>query len=201
MPTFVYLPYSPWSEKARWALDHHGVDYETSLHVPMTGELELRLRTRRFRGRISVPVLIAEEGVLFDSFDIATYAEQHGHGTPLFPPRQAHAIADWNLRSETALAAGRKASLRRALADPATLEEGLAPLLPPRLRAPLRFVARGGVAYLSRKYKTERADDRALVEALDALRNALQGKHYVLGELSYADLTMAAVLQFVRPVA
>jgi glutathione S-transferase len=54
MPTLVYLPYSPWSEKARWALDYHGVRYDQSIHVPITGELPLRLRTRRFGGRISV---------------------------------------------------------------------------------------------------------------------------------------------------
>lgn len=202
MPTFFHLPYSPWSEKARWALDHHGIDYEARTHVPLTGELLLRVRTRRFRGRLSVPVLLTDERALFDSFEIAQYADEHGRGAPLFPPRLMHAIADWNVRSEAALAAGRSAAFRRALSDPATLEEGLAPLLPARLRRSMRFVARGGVAYMRRKYATEQVDEAALVEGLTALRRAL-AKHgrYVLGALTYADLTMAVVLQFVLPVA
>jgi glutathione S-transferase len=200
MLTLVYLPYSPWSEKARWALDHHSVPYDQRIHVPITGELPLRLQTRRFAGRISVPVLIADDGVLFDSFDIAQYAEEHGTGTPLFPPAHAKAIAEWNARSEAALAAGRKSAFRRALDDPETLEEGLAPLLPAPLRGPLRFVAKGAVAYMRRKYGIEQVDDRVLIESLDGLRSALRQQSYILGQLSYADIAMAVVLQFVRPV-
>jgi glutathione S-transferase len=202
MPTFVYLPYSPWSEKARWALDHHGVDYDGRVHVPLMGEPALRLRTRRPIGRVSVPVLIADDGVLLDSFDIAQYAEEHGRGAPLFPSQHAAAIGEWNARSEAALAAGRKAAFARALGDRDTLEEGLAPLLPPSLRRPLSFAATGAIAYMRRKYGTDQVDERTLVATLDTLREALE-RHgrYVLGELSYADLAMAVVLQFVHPVA
>lgn len=202
MPTLVYLPYSPWSEKARWALDHHGVGYDGRVHVPLSGEPALRLRTRRLTGRASVPALIADDGVLLDSFDIAQYAEEHGRGASLFPSEHAAAIAEWNARSEAALAAGRKAAFARALDDPATLEEGLAPLLPASLRGPLRFVANGAIAYMRRKYGIDQVDDKILVATLDALREAIEHHgRYVLGELSYADLAMAVVLQFVRPVA
>ena len=29
MNELIYLPYSPWSEKARWALDAHGIVFAT----------------------------------------------------------------------------------------------------------------------------------------------------------------------------
>jgi glutathione S-transferase len=146
-------------------------------------------------------VLITDEGVLLDSFDIARYAEAHGNGTPLFPAQHGAAIADWNARSEAALASGRKAAFRRALNDPETLEEGLEPLLPAPLRRPMRFMAKGAVAYMRRKYDIEQVDDSVMVESLDALRAALRQHSHVLGALTYADLAMAVVLQFVRPVS
>jgi glutathione S-transferase len=46
--------FSPWTEKARWALDHHGIRYRCEEYVPLAGEPWLRLRARRFHGRISV---------------------------------------------------------------------------------------------------------------------------------------------------
>jgi glutathione S-transferase len=202
MPTLIYLPYSPWSEKALWALEHHQVAHEREVHVPLAGELALRLKTRKLRGRVSVPVLVEPGRVLTDSFEIAQYAEHHGSGTPLFPEAHAAEIGRWNRRSEDALAAGRKVALQRSLAIPQALEEGLEPMLPPSLRAPLRFVARGGIAFMHRKYQTARADDSALTGALDALRAALGSNDYLLGgALSYADLAMAVVLQFVNPVS
>ena len=35
MRTLYALPYSPWlSEKARWALDHHGIAYREVMYAP-----------------------------------------------------------------------------------------------------------------------------------------------------------------------
>jgi glutathione S-transferase len=61
-----------------------------------------------------------------------------------------------------------------------------------------------GVAVLAWKYGLdETATPEALAQRLDkmlaTLRRALGGKHYVLGEFSYADIAMAAALHFVAP--
>jgi glutathione S-transferase len=58
-------------------------------------------------------------------------------------------------------------------------------------------------AYLRWKYgfgADVAASDAAMRTALEDLRAALAGRDYLYEELTYADLTMAVVLQMVRPV-
>jgi len=74
MRTLVGEAYSPFSEKARWALDHHRIPYAYREHYPLIGELSLRLRARRLKGRVSTPLLLAPEGPVLDSFAIAMSA-------------------------------------------------------------------------------------------------------------------------------
>lgn len=81
----ITIPFSHYCEKARWALDRRGVDYQEEAHLPM---LHTR-HTRRLGGR-SVPLLvIGGEGgprVLADSTDILGYADEAGtRGAPLYP--------------------------------------------------------------------------------------------------------------------
>lgn len=206
MPALIAEYFAPWSEKARWALDHHRIAYEYREHVPLVGELALRARTRRFRGRVSTPALLLDDGaVLYDSFDIARHAEAHGRGAPLFPPEHAAAIAEWNARSEAALAAGRALYLERLASDPRAQVDMQPRELPEWLRrasAPMTGLV---VAFIRSKYGIDAAASRAaeatLVRELDALRGALSGRPHLLGDtLSYADVTMAVTLQFVAPV-
>src|SRR5262245_37961692 len=105
MRTLIAEYFSPWSEKARWALDHHGLAYKYREHLPLLGEPLLRLRARRLTGRVSVPVLVTPEGVLADSFAIARHADELGRAPALFPRGCEAEVAGWNARSEAALAA------------------------------------------------------------------------------------------------
>ena len=57
LPELVSLSYSPWSEKARWALDHHGIEYRNIAYTPMLGVPRLRMRLRAMRAKITVPIL------------------------------------------------------------------------------------------------------------------------------------------------
>src|SRR5689334_2595000 len=98
MHTLVGLHYSPWTEKARWALDHHGLPYTYEEYLPMIGEPALRLRTRRAFGKVSVPVLIDRDEAVFDSWEIARFAEKQGKGSKLFPEDRLHQIRAWNER-------------------------------------------------------------------------------------------------------
>ncbi len=42
MATLHGLSCSPWTWRARWALDHHRIDYDYREHTPMLGERRLR---------------------------------------------------------------------------------------------------------------------------------------------------------------
>jgi glutathione S-transferase len=202
----VAIPYSPWSEKARWALDHHGVRYEEQEYLPMLGEPALRKRLGQWRGKISVPVLITANRVIRDSFQIAEYSEEIGSNpVALFPAEGAAAIAGWNEQSETALQAGRAMVSQRVLDDPEAKREAM-PSMPKALTSVLMTpVTALGVAYLQRKYKYSAGleDHRtALRQVLSNLRDSLaDGRPFVLGQnFSYADICMASALQSVRPV-
>jgi len=202
-PDLIVLPYSPWSEKARWALDHHRVPYQLHVYMPMLHEPWLRLRTRKFRGRVSVPTLMSDAGVFRDSFDIAREAERIGEGEKLFPADHLDEISSWNDRSDRALRAARVHVIARMGQVPGAEAEGLT-FLPRALRSPLRATARTAVNFLRRKYDVENdleASQRAMRAELEKLRNALGNKPYLLDDLTYADITMAVVLQPILPVA
>lgn len=123
-PTLIGLPYSPWSEKARWALDASGVAYRKRTYEPMIGELGLRRLTGNWSGKVSVPVLAIGGRGLADSAVIAKWADDHGK-TPgtLFPAGKDAEIARWIEVGEAALSAGRTLALTRQLQDPAALAE------------------------------------------------------------------------------
>src|SRR5262245_28782286 len=103
------LPYSPWSEKARWALDVRKVPYRYRVYQPLIGEFELRLKTHRFLGAVTVPLLSDERAgeVYDDSAKIARFADTLGEGPRLFPAEHESAIAHWIEVSERGLEATR----------------------------------------------------------------------------------------------
>lgn len=202
MHRFVAIHYSPWSEKARWALDLRRVPYTEETFVPMITEPSLRLRLRRFTGKITVPVLFTSDGrALTDSYDIARFADENGEGPRLFPEGREAEIRRWNARSEEILQAGRALSVAKAMDDAAAREEGVPRFLPAALRP---LVGRVGVSYLRRKYGLSldrEASARVAREGLLALREALGDKRYLGDTLSYADIVMATSMQLVAPVS
>lgn len=205
MLDLVAISYSPWSEKARWALDHHGVQYQEQGYLPMLGEPALRTRLKQWRGPISVPILFVDETVMRGSLLIAQYAEEIGaNATDLFPDDEAQNILAWNERSEAALSAGRALVSQRVLQDPAAKREAL-PAMPGALRSVMAPLANVGVGYLRRKYSYDdgvQTHRRSYEQILHSLADALHdGRSYLLGDrFTYADLCMAVALQCVRPV-
>lgn len=198
----VLLPYSPWSEKARFALDHHGVPYSLEVHAPVTGELSLRLRLGRPFSKATVPVFFDESEAYADSLAIAERAERVGLGTPLFPAEHRQAILAWNAASERALESGRKRVFQRTLADANALEENLVGVVPAPLRSSARQVASNAIRYMQAKYGVDSLDEGTIERELEKLRAALAGgKLYLVGGVfTYADIAMAVVLQMVEPV-
>ena len=196
-PVLLQLPYSPWSERARWALDARGIDYKQRRYQPLLGEPELRRRLRRWRGPVSVPVLFTDEGAIADSVEIARWADARGSGPTLFP---SDAVLHWAAKSQAGLAAGRAVSLTRVLAMPDAIDE-LSPPWVRKLGGIGRAVTRAGVARTRRKYggsaQTDAEHQKNLEAILDELRAALKGRATILDTFSFADIAMAQVLCFV----
>ena len=204
-PLLTALPNSPWSEKARWALDHHRIDYLEEVYTPLLSEPALRWRLRRARGRVTVPILFAGGEAYTDSTDIAEYAERRGSGAPLFRRGLERDIARWIEVGDAAMSAGRALVSSRVAGDPQAQSEVLPDLIPRPLRRPLGPVARVGVHYLRKKYRAgddeHRSRDQLRVALLELRAALADGRRYLLGDFSYADIAMAAALQFVCPVA
>jgi glutathione S-transferase len=199
-----HIPFSPWSLKARFVLRHHGIEVNARVYAPVLDELRMRVRLRKPRGRITVPLLFTPEGVLTDSWEIANYAERVGSGSPLLPQTERDQIEAWNSASERLLSAGRARAMVRATADVDAIVETLPDPVKkyPFVASP---VGKVGLRMFNRKYGI-RPEDVLLHEStmrleLDHLRQALaDGRRYLLGVFSYADVTMALALQVLEPL-
>jgi glutathione S-transferase len=201
--TFVSLPLSPWSIKARWALDHHSVEYRYEVYLPMLGEPMLRARLGWPRGEITVPIYVDGGAVLRESLDIARHAERGGAGAKLFPEGRDADVVHWNGLSDVISRAGRALLTPRLARDAAALEEALPPWIPGLLRGASVPAAELATRYLVRKYRVREEESeenrRAIRFTLGKLREALGRGDYALGAFSYADVAMASSLQFVKP--
>jgi glutathione S-transferase len=208
---------SPWSERARWALDHHRLDYELVLHVPFLGERRLRrlvaptkkVAPPRKVGpttkRATVPVLVLPGAVLTESWDIVQHADQHGHSTPLLPDDRLPEIRRYADLADRTMETARALVMRALLASGEALDETLPPAVPVALRPWLRPLTRHGARWFARKYQlrldAEAEQTAAVRAALTVMRAALAGgSSYLLGSFTYADIAMAALLQSVAPV-
>jgi glutathione S-transferase len=202
----VVLSYSPWSERARWALDHHGLAYREIQHYPMVGELRLRRIVGRGPERATVPVLLADGKVLNDTWDIAVYADRHGTSAKLIPADLEGEVRRIAEIANRAMQAGRALLMATMLTNGEALDETLPPQFPKFIRPLMRPIARFGARWFSRKYELDLAavdaNDRGMRIGLDGLRSALasSGSGYVLARFSYADVVMASMLQGIAPV-
>lgn len=209
MRTLYGLQQSPWTEKARWALDHHTIAYRYHEHVPVLGEVFLRMKARsRPPGtKASVP-LLADGGRAFcSSLEIARHAETIGRGDPLFPKESADVITKWADASDEIIGAGRVWVLAGLGESREAQREALPSFIPGPLRSVMTPVAKTASWFLGSKYDVPRSADSLAAEAdkvrpvLDEVRAALKGKKYLAGDLSFADVAVASSLQALRPRA
>ncbi len=204
-PTLVSLRYSPWSERARWALDHHGIAYHHVRHEPFLGEPRLRKLAGHPPGRVTVPLLLAGDEALMESFEIARFADRRGDAEPLVPPELEAAIRELNELVERTLSASRGLTTAALLADPAALDEALPRGVPLFARPLLRPLSRFGTRWFARKYELDLADRATpiavLAETLATLRARYAGRDYLFERFSYADILVCSLLQAVSPVS
>jgi glutathione S-transferase len=206
MRTLYGLSQSPWTEKARWALDHHAVAYRYHEHVPVLGELLLRAKSRsRPKGtKPSVP-LLADGNVAFcSSLAIARHAESIGRGEPLFPKDRDDEVVRWAELSDRVIGAGRAKVLAGLRVNREAQREALPSFIPNMLRGAFAPMATTAAMFLGSKYEVSRHPDAegeaVLRPAFDELRKELgtSRRPYLLGGFTFADIAMAASLQTLR---
>ena len=201
--TLYGLSVSPWTERARWALEHHGVVYTYHEHVPMLGEVLLRRKAGTKKA--SVPLLADGDDVVMGSFEIAKHAEKIGRGAPLFPRDKDAQIAHWADVAERMTRVGRANLFRKLMKSKAAQGETLPSFIPGGLRGALAPSAGMAIRFLAKKYDvSENVDDEVehtLRPLLFELRAALEGGggYVVASGFSFADLAMASSMQAVRP--
>lgn len=193
------LDYSPWSQKAAWALHVRGIAVRHRAYVPTLSEPGLRLRLGRWKGQVSVPVLLGTpEGPIDGSWDIALWADAHGAGSTLFSDLQA--VTRWSTLADEILGAGRYRVTTAMIDDDAALDEASAKAYPAFMAPALRPIARAIAKRTRDKYSVPPPE--CVPNGLDALRSGLaNGPHLVGDALSYADLAMAAALETIAPSA
>lgn len=180
-----------------------GIAYRKEVYVPTISEPSLRWRTGRWRGAMSVPVLLPDDGpAVGDSTEIAAWASARGRAQ-LLPESLRLQVQEIVDQAERCLSAGRVRATQRALADAEALKEGLPPSLSWLGGAGVPIaahVARGLIA----KYGGEVPDDveTELAAAIEALAAAIGDRpHIVDDRLTFADLAAASAVAFIAPAA
>ncbi|MBX3205263.1 MAG: glutathione S-transferase [Labilithrix sp.] len=203
--TLYGLSQSPWTERARWALDHHGAAYTYHEHVPMLGEVLLRRKARTKKA--SVPLLVDGAEVVMGSFAIAKHAERVGRGAPLLPRDKDAEIAAWVDVGERMLHVGRAWLMKRLLASKGAQAEALPSFIPGGIRGALAPSAAMAIRFLARKHAVPEDVDAEVAQTLrpllEEVRAALEKGAYLLAPsgFSVADLVIASSLHVVRPHA
>jgi glutathione S-transferase len=195
----VTIPISHFCEKARWALDRAGIEFEERAHL----QLIHRVAARRAGGGTTVPVLVCDAGVLAESADILEYADAHAppdrHLYPTHPDEAAEVRAlerdfDERLGPQGRLWMYHRLKGRRDLAldygctGVPAWERRLMPFLYP-------LVARGIDRFLDITPETARQSEAEVRDTFDAVdRRLADGRRYLCGEeFTAADLTFSAL--------
>lgn len=203
-PQLVVLHVSPWSERARWALDHHGIAFREIQHAPFLGEGKLRKLVGPDQPRATVPVLIDGDTVITQSWDIAAHADRVGNGAQLLPDDRVADIRTWVDEIDGVSNHGRALVIRGMLGSAAALDEGLPPQIPGFIRPLLRPITRYGTRWFAKKYalQLDAVDEHrdALRTMLARVRARLGDGRYLFGSFGYGDIATASFLQGMAPV-
>lgn len=196
--------YSPWTERARWALDYHKLPYRYTEYTTLLGEPLLRLKAGKPFGKVSVPLLTAPGKRVNDSFEIAGFADANSRENPLIPAAHFDDIKRWIESAELALCSARIRATRRIRDSSAALAERLPAYTPGILRKPLAPMAYLATQYILHKYDLEDDSDEKLFGNMDdffgSADKILKGKKHIHEAFSFADIVIATALQAVTPV-
>ena len=199
MRRLITIPISHYCEKARWALDRAGLDYEEHRHIQVVHIAACRLAG----GGATSPVLVCEEGVFSESGSIVGYAARHAPPDRALEPddpverAEAMAVERWldvdfgaDARRWTYFHIEKQPELIRKY-NPTGVpawERVLFPLAMPVVAAAIRKV-------LDITPETAARSKRRVWETFDAIGERLSdGRPFLVGDrFSRADLTWAAL--------
>ncbi|MBX3191160.1 MAG: glutathione S-transferase [Labilithrix sp.] len=203
MRTLHGLEQSPWTEKARWALDHHEIAYRYAEHLPVLGEIGLRLKAGK--SKVSVPLLVDEAATVMGSLEIARHADANGSGAKLFPEGNDE-IGAWVELSDRIIGVGRAKVFEGLRTNRAAQREALPPFIPSALRGLFTPMTVSAAWFLAAKYRVARDVDAQVAAdlrpALEKVRSALADRKYLAGgAFSFADVAIGASLHALRPHA
>ncbi len=207
----VTIAFSHYNERARWALDHFGVEYRERPHVPGWHMLGVA-RATGLRGgsadgvssRWSTPVLVIEPGrCLNDSGEIVHWASET-YGTPettLYPEEHRTQIEEIEQHFHDAVGSDtRRLAYRCTYDHPGMLAEMARDNVGWVQAASFRWGA-GLLRPMVRRLASlpdEAAVEQALARVIDhadGLSAQLQGRRYLVGDrFTAADLTVACML-------
>lgn len=198
------ISYSPYTEKARWALDHHQEKYNFVEHTILIGMPYLRFKTRNFFKDLTVPYLVANRQHFADSYDIAVFASQKNNSFDRFFKNQ-NQINELNQISESVLDAGRSLLTHRLMQNPQALQKMLPSFIPKILQKPLTFLGKVGLHYINYSFDSNRKSlndhQHTLIKGLEQIQTLLKQRTYFFDEFSYADIILATTINFIDPPA
>jgi glutathione S-transferase len=195
--------YSPWTERARWALDIQRVPYRYHEHLPLLGEPLLRLRAKEKSGpRVSVPLFTADDGVFMDSYEIIERADRDAKRpliTDRVRTRELAALLERGLRATRA-----RVTLR-IQKDPEAQRESATAAVPAFLAGVFAPVAVVAARFIMKKHGVE---VRSIEEEIATLREVLTEASQAVEtarvptpeDITAEDILVATALQGVSPV-
>uniref|UniRef100_A0A383VMC5 GST N-terminal domain-containing protein n=1 Tax=Tetradesmus obliquus TaxID=3088 RepID=A0A383VMC5_TETOB len=208
-PELFYLPPSPFSWRAKWALDAAGISYKCSPYgfSPFyLGELPFRWRIGKLFERITAPMMLLPSeqggGLLTDSTDIARWADAHSSSPgQLFPADRLKEVDRWLQAADALLSLFRREMAEAGLKEPRIVDS----MLPPGLSGLSLVVARYSVRCIFQRLATKYKQDDAAAQAdqvaadLAAAAAAVAAHPAKLllpgsSQLTYAEIALASAL-------
>jgi glutathione S-transferase len=195
LPRLITIAFSHFCEKARWALDRAGIEYEEDAHLPLFSYLPLL----RARARRTAPALVTGNGVLTDSTDILRWCDAHGRVAPLFPAGDDDVAAledDFDRRLGPA---SRRLGYFHLLGDARAVNDVMRKHGPAWERKVGPLARPLAVALIRRGLKVDAAGAARSRTALDRTFDEIEarladGRRYLCGDrMTAADLTFAAL--------
>ena len=203
-PTLWHIEISHYNEKARWALDHKGIEHERRAPTP-GAHMVVALWLTRGRSK-TFPLLQLDGEAIGDSTAIIAELERRYPDPALYPENpdeRRRALELEEFFDEELGPHVRLLAFHEATKDAATIERFTVDMLPGRL-TDIRLVRAGAMRFFSTfaalRYgvKSDRRAELAktkILAAFDRLEAELGPDEYLVGDgFTVADLTAASLL-------
>lgn len=206
----VGVAYSPWTEKARWAVRASGAPYVYQEFTPLISMPKMAMRLKKPPSQITVPVLFDHRKGIMDSWAIARHLDLYRAREGMRPLIPDSASPRWGAllhANEALLDAGRALTMYRMEKDERLLAAGVPAFVPGAMRGMMGPVVRLAIRFLRHDFPTSRMPmDLQLSrmrDAIKSLRKLLESRSsetLLADGFSFADILIATSMQPIKPV-